>query len=184
MAGGRAEIRDDARYSPRMASFAELPLKHRLFLQTYRFRRLDPVPWTPPPRGIDQCRIGLVTTAGFYVPGTAPFDEGIRGGDTSFREIPIRDADGARSSAAGQVLVSHRSSAFDTAGVLEDVNLALPVDRFIEMEREGLIGHLHEEALSFMGSITAPGRLISQSAPAAAARFRDGGVEAAFLCPV
>jgi D-proline reductase (dithiol) PrdB len=167
-----------------MASFAELPLKHRLFLHAYRFRRLDPVPWTPLPRGLDQCRIGLVTTAGFHVPGTAPFDEGIRGGDTSFRGITIRGADGGRSSAAGELVVSHRSSAFDTAGVLEDVNLALPVDRFIELEREGVIGRLHEEALSFMGSITAPGRLVSETAPAAAARFRDGGVEVAFLCPV
>ena len=66
----------------------------------------------------------------------------------------------------------------------QDPNLAFPVDRVRELEARGRIGALSTRHLSFMGSITAPGRLVRETAPAAAARLVADGVDAALLVPV
>lgn len=167
-----------------MARLSDLPFKHRLFLKAYRFRRLDPVPWTRVEKPLAECRVGLVTTAAFYLPGMEPFDEGRKGGDTSYRVIPLRETDGSLSRTLQHLQIGHRSTAFDPAGIRKDYNLALPAARLLELEAQGTVGALHPEALSFMGSITAPGRLVKASAPEAGARFQEAGVDIALLCPV
>ena len=75
-----------------MGDLNEFSLPVKLFLKTYRWRKIDPVPWAPLKKPLDQCRLALVSTAGFVLPGQTPFDKSIRGGDYSFREIP-NDAD-------------------------------------------------------------------------------------------
>ena len=167
-----------------MARISDLGLNHRLFLRTYRFRRLDPVPWAPLSKPLGECTVALVTTAAFYLPGQAPFDEAMRGGDPSYRVLPVRDPDGSRSARLEELQIGHRSTAFDEAGIAADCNLALPVDRFLDLESERTIGGLYPEALSFMGAITAPGRLAKETAPKAAAQLKSASVDAAFLCPV
>jgi D-proline reductase (dithiol) PrdB len=67
---------------------------------------------------------------------------------------------------------------------LRDRNLAFPLDRFRELVAEGILGSLSDRHLSFMGSITAPGRLLRDTAPEAARTLRAGGVSLAFLVPV
>jgi hypothetical protein len=52
------------------------------------------------------------------------------------------------------------------------------------MEREGAIGSFNRRALSFMGSITAPGRLIRETAPRAAELFVEDEVDVVLLVPV
>lgn len=165
-----------------MARIADLPWKYRIFFAAYRFRRIDPCPWTPPRRALAESRVALVTTAAFYLSDQKPFDENLAGGDPSYRILPAdrRTGDGPLAS----VQIGHRSAAFDHRGIEEDVNLALPVDRFLDLQAEGVIGTLHAEALSFMGSITAPGRLRRHTAPEAAERLRNAAVDVAFLCPV
>lgn len=160
-----------------MATVDELPLSHRVFLKAYPWRRIDPVPWTPLRRPLAESRVALVTSAGFVLPGQEPFDDEARGGDTSFREIPS----GAEVAA---LIETHRSQSFDHAGIRTDPNLAFPLDRFRELAASGRIGTLNHRHLSFMGSITAPGRLLRDSAPEAARRLAADGVEAALLVPV
>jgi D-proline reductase (dithiol) PrdB len=160
-----------------MAELHELPLYVRLFLKSYPWRRIDPVPWTLLPKPLGQCRLALVSSAGFFLPGQPPFDSSIRGGDPSFREIPA-DADVA------SLIESHRSRSFDHSGLRRDPNVAFPLDRIRELARQGRIGFVNRRHLSFMGSITAPGRLISRTAPEAARRLVEDGVDAALLIPV
>jgi D-proline reductase (dithiol) PrdB len=160
-----------------MATLDELPLSHRLFVKAYRWRRIDPIPWTPLRRPLAESRVALVTSAGFVLPGQEPFDDEIRGGDASFREIPS-DADVA------SLIETHRSQSFDHTGVQSDPNLAFPLDRFRELAANGRIGSLNHRHISFMGSITAPGRLLRDTAPEAARRLAADGVEAALLVPV
>jgi len=143
-----------------------------MFLRTYRWRRIDPVPCAPMRRPLAESRIALVTTAGFHLPDQPPFDHDLRGGDTSYRVIP-NDAD------VSTLLESHRSETFDHSGVQADPNLAFPLDRLREMKL--LLAPRH---LSFMGSITAPGRLTAESAKSGAQLLVDDGVEAALLVPV
>ncbi len=167
-----------------MARLGDLPLKYRLGLKAYRYRQLDPSPWTVLKKPRAECRMALVTTAGFYAPDQEPFDESRRGGDPSFRPLPTRTPQGLASPVLKSLEIGHRSEAFDAAGIAADANLALPVEPLLELERRGAVGRLHEEALSFMGSITAPRRLIKTTAPEAARRLAEAAVDVVLLTPV
>lgn len=160
-----------------MTDGSDLSLATRLFLKTYPWRRIDPVPFQPLKRPLAESRVALVSSAGFTLAQQPPFDASIRGGDTSVREIP-RDVD------VSVLKSSHRSQAFDSSGMLEDPNLAFPLDRLRELRRLGWIGSLAPRHLSFMGSITAPGRLIKQTAPEAVAKLVEDEVDVALLVPV
>ena len=113
--------------------------------------------WRPLSKPLAECRVALVTSAGFVLPEQEPFDASFRGGDPSFREIP-------NDVAVRTLRESHRSKSFDHSGMRLDPNVAFPVDRLRELERGGHIGSVNRRHLSFMGSITAPGRLIQYSA--------------------
>ena len=160
-----------------VASFSDLSLKNRIFMATYRYRKLDPVPFATPKNPLSKARVALVSTGAVHLPDQEPFDDERRGGDFSFREIPS-DADVAR------LLVAHKSDAFDQAAFRADRNLGFPLDRLREMAAGGEIGTLNHRHLSFMGSITAPGRLISDSAPAAADLLVADEVDVVILTPL
>ncbi|HEX7681075.1 MAG TPA: glycine/sarcosine/betaine reductase selenoprotein B family protein, partial [Thermoanaerobaculia bacterium] len=136
-----------------------------------------PIPWTPLRKPLAESNIALVTTAGLVMPDQPPFDDGIKGGDHSFRIIP--------SDAGVSTLIdTHRSETFDHTGIQSDPNLAFPLDRLHELARERRIGRVNSRHLSFMGSITSPGRLIRDTAPAAARLLAEDAVDIALLVPV
>jgi D-proline reductase (dithiol) PrdB len=159
-----------------MATPDELSLSVRLFLKAYPWRRIDPVHWAPPAKPVAESRVALVSSACFVLPGQEPFAK-VAGGDSSFREVPA-DADVA------SFIDTHRSESFDHTGLQRDPNLGFPLDRLRELAAAGRVGSASPVHLSFMGSITAPGRLIRDSAPAAARRLREEGVDVALLVPV
>lgn len=146
-------------------------------MAAYRYRRLDPVPFAVPRRPLSSARVALVSSGAVHLPEQTPFADDVEGGDFSFREIP-GDVEVAR------LLVAHKSDAFDQTGLLEDRNLAFPLDRLREMAGRGEIGSLNARHVSFMGSITAPGRLLSQTAPTAADLLAADGVDVAILTPL
>jgi len=160
-----------------MGTTSEFSLPLRAALKAYRWRRVDPVPWTPLRRPLVESRLALVSSAALTLPEQAPFDGSARGGDTTFRTIPgdVRAAD---------LVDRHPSDSFDHAGMRADANLAFPIDRLREMRDDGRIGELNDRHLSFSGTITAPGRLIKRTAPEAARQLADNGVDVALLVPV
>jgi D-proline reductase (dithiol) PrdB len=158
-----------------VATLSDLSIRNRLFMATYRYRTVDP--FARPRRPLREARVALVTTGAVYAPGQEPFDEEKKGGDSSFRVIP-RHIDVAT------LGIAHKSDAFDQTGFLADRNLGFPLDRLREMETEGTIGSLAPRALSFMGSISAPGRLVKETAPEAAALLVEDGVDVALLVPL
>jgi D-proline reductase (dithiol) PrdB len=160
-----------------LGDLSEFPLKYKLFLKVYPWRRIDPVPWTALKKPLKDSRLALVSSAGFIKPGQEPFDESIRGGDYSFREIPS-DTD------VSTLMDTHRSDLYDHSGLRQDPNLAFPLDRFRERVKSGRIGSLNQRHLSFMGSITAPGRLVKKTAPVAVRKLVEDGVDIALLVPV
>ena len=156
---------------------ADLPLKYRLMMRAYKWRRVEPVPGASPRRPLASSRIALVTSAGLVVRGDPPFDLTRRGGDTSSRLIPD-------TAPADALQIHHRSDAFDRTALAADLNVAFPRDLLQEFAREGIIGSVAPRHLSFMGSITAPGRLIRESAPQAVSVFTEDAVDVALLVPV
>ena len=160
-----------------MGDLSEFSLPIRLFLKAYPWRRIDPVPWAPLQKPLAQCGLSLVSSAGFVLPGQTPFDASMPGGDPSFREIP-RDVD------VRTLIETHRSETFDHTGIREDPNLAFPIDRMRKLAERGRIGPVNQRHLSFMGSITAPGRLMRQTGPEAVRCLVADGVDVALLVPV
>ncbi len=160
-----------------MATLSDLSLKNRLFMATYRYRTVDPIPFARPRRPLGEARVALVTTGAVYAPGQEPFDEEKKGGDVSYRVIP-RDVDVAT------LGIAHKSDAFDQTGFTADRNLGFPLDRLREMEARGAIGSLGPRAISFMGSISAPLRLVKETAPEAAGLLEADGVDVALLVPL
>jgi D-proline reductase (dithiol) PrdB len=161
-----------------MAQLSDLSWKYQLFFKAYRFRKIEPSPWTPLKKPLAECRLGLVTTAAFYDPAGVPFDEEEKGGDSSFRLLPQEPA------LLQNLKIGHRSDAFDPQGIERDENLALPWKAALNLVQEKFIGSLNTQHLSFMGSITAPLRLIQKTAPEAAEIFKKDQVDIAFFTPV
>ncbi len=156
-----------------MAPLRQLDPLSRFFMKLYRGKRYKKSPHTPLRVPLNECSVALITTAGFLLEGQDPFGNG----DCSYREIP--------NSVQTQALINgHKSAAYDERGLETDPNLAFPLDRFRELEIEGKIGSLNHRHFSFMGSITKPHALITQTAPEVAQMLKTDGVNVAFLTPV
>lgn len=160
-----------------MGDLSEFPIRYRLFLKAYPWRRINPVPWTSLQKPLKDSRVVLISSAGFVLSHQDRFDASIRGGDFSYREIPS-DAD------ASDLIDTHRSDLFDHSGLKQDPNLAFPISRLQELEQSGRIGSVNHRHLSFMGSITAPGRLVKKTMPGVIQLLESDAVDVALLIPV
>jgi D-proline reductase (dithiol) PrdB len=146
-------------------------------LKAYRWRRIDPVPWMPLQRPLAQCRLALVSSAGFVLPEQEPFGEARRHRNPGFREIPA-EVD------VSTLVDTHSSQSFDHTALRRDPNLAFPIDRVRELARAGRIAAVAPRHLSFMGGITAPKRFLRESVPEMTRLLVDDRVDAALLVPV
>ena len=159
-----------------MARLEDLRLTHRLFVESYPFRTVDWMPGARLEKPLSQSKLALISSAGLHLSSQPPFDLALRGGDFSFRELP-------NTLDVRQLRISQRSSDFDQAGARKDANLVFPLERLRELVDRKEIAELNHRHFSFMGSISAPGRLLSDSAPQVAEMFREDGVDAVFLVP-
>jgi D-proline reductase (dithiol) PrdB len=130
----------------------------------------DTTPFTRPP-ALRDATVAVVTTAGLIRPG----EELWAAGDTGYR---VFDRD------ERNLIVAHQSTNFDRVGIAADLNVAYPLERLREMEREGVIGAVAPRHLSFTGPIMELSTLQLDSGPAAAARLRGDGVDVVLLTPV
>jgi D-proline reductase (dithiol) PrdB len=140
----------------------------------------DPVPWTSFTRPLQEATVALVSTAGISMKSDAPFDaHGERQnpwwGDPSYRVIP-------RTATARDVVAGHLH--IDTRYIAEDLNVALPLERFNEMERSGEIGRAASSHYSFMGYLLDPTEFLASTVPAMIERMRTEGVDVAVFIPV
>ncbi len=159
-----------------MADLSDLSLRDRLWYHTYRFRRVEPLPWVESGPPLSGSRVALITTAGLHLPTQPPFQK-VKGGDFSYRVIPA-------STSPRELVCTHPSGSWDRAGVAADPNVAFPLDRLREMAERGEVGEVSPVHLSFQGSITAPLRLLRQTAPEAADLLLKEEVHVALLTPV
>ena len=129
-------------------SFKFLP---RLISVIYEMTDLQPeypLPWTPLRRPLTECNFGLITSGGLYNKRDEPsFDlerekQEPSWGDPSFRTIP-------NSITKGDLGVSHLH--YNPEFVLEDINVLLPIHRFLDLVTQNRIRALADFAYSFMG---------------------------------
>ena len=176
-ASATSRIEDDESAESHVPELKDLRLATRTFLATYPWRKIAPMDPAPLRRPLGECRLAVVSSAGFVVPGEAAFDASVKGGDWSWRMVPDDvDLQGLEE--------HHRSSSFDHAGIEADRNLAMPLDRLRELEAAREIGGLAPRHVSVMGSITAPGRFIKHSVPEIVELLRSDEVDVALMVPV
>jgi D-proline reductase (dithiol) PrdB len=137
------------------------------------------IPWAPLARPLNRARLALITSAGISLRTDPPFDmERERReptqGDRSYRKIP-------RAAAAGDVNANHLH--INTAYLLEDINVMLPLARMAEFEAEGVIGALAPTAYSFYGFQWQSTEFLQQAITPMAQGMVQEGVDAVLLTP-
>ncbi len=160
-----------------MGDFSEFTFSTRQFLKSYPWRQINPIPWVQLNKDLSECRLALISSAGFVSPNQDPFDHSIKGGDVSFREIPS-------SINVNQLTDYHKSKSYDHSGLRQDPNVAFPIDRVRELAASDRIGSVNHRHFSFSGVISAPGRLIKRTAPETVNLLIHDGVDIAILIPV
>ena len=143
-------------------------------LKDYPFVKNRRAPFTPARRALPMLNLALVSSAGAYIDGTAPFDTSSATGDLTFREIPIEvEASDLRFAARG----------YDPAAVEKDANTQVPVERLLEFEQNGIIGQLNPVFWSFSGFIPEAAMLVEDLIPKLVQRVKRYEVQAALLVP-
>ncbi len=143
---------------------------------------MAPQPYPSPPnfappklarlrKPIAESTIGIFTSAGVQLAIDKPLAET---NDLSYRLI-------GRDTLVADLVIAHRTPV--RVWALDDINVAFPRDRLIELESEGTIGRLAPQAVSMVGSITKFTELIEQTVPAIQKEFESQGVDLVLLFP-
>ncbi len=144
-------------------------------IKKYPLIEPDHVPWTPYHGKPSQQTFAVLTSGGFYLKeNQPPFDTVSIHGDTSFREIP-RDA------AQQDFGIAHAH--YDHSLAEQDFNIVFPLQRFAELERDGVIGKLAETNYSF-SYVNDVVSLVTETIPELIARIKTAGIDVLFLVPV
>ena len=117
----------------------------------------------------------LATSGGLYIKeGQLPYDTVSIHGDTSFRELPrtVRQED---------LGIAHAH--YDHSLAEQDINIIFPLQRFIELEKEKIIGRLAETNYSF-GYVNDVVTLVSKTVPEFISRLKAQAIDVLFLVPV
>jgi hypothetical protein len=142
--------------------------------ESYPFVKNKRAPFSPSRRALPMLNLALISSAGAYIEGTAPFDTAAPGGDLSFREIPSQiETDDLQFAARG----------YDPTAVRQDANSLLPLERLFEFESNGIIDQLNPVFWSFAGFIPDAAGLVEQLVPRLVERVKRYDVQAALLIP-
>ena len=137
------------------------------------------IPWTPLDKPIRETTFALMTSAGISLKIDPPFDVAREKreplwGDPSSRQIPA-------SASEKDIEVNHLH--INTDYIKQDINVMLPLNRFQEFEKEGLIGRLAPTCYSYYGFQMDPAELLEQTMPKIAGQMQAENVEAVLLTP-
>jgi D-proline reductase (dithiol) PrdB len=135
----------------------------------------EDVPWTPYTGSPADQTFALVTSGGLYLKDRQPpFDTASIHGDPSFREIP-------RTVKPEDLGIAHAH--YDHSLAEQDINVIFPIQRLIELEREGVIGKLADAHYSF-SYVNDAVSLVTRTAPEVLSRLKEAQVDVVLLVPV
>ena len=135
----------------------------------------DEVPWTPFEGQLPEKTIALVTSGGLYLKDSQKaFDTESIHGDPSFREIP-------KSTQPDELGIAHAH--YDHSLAEQDINIIFPLQRFVELEKEGIVGKIADTHDSF-SYVNDAATLVEKTAPEVISRLKAAGVDTLFLFPV
>lgn len=161
-------------------SFKYVPLNWRADLEKAPMKT-DTTVWTAFETPLAEGKLALLSTAGVFMPASQEsFDlDGERRnpqwGDPGYRVIP-------RGVRQDELDFAHLH--INTRDHHEDFNIALPLDRFAELEAEGRIGRLADDNYSVMGFQSDDGaEWKKRTLPEITQRLKDAEVDALILAP-
>jgi len=144
-------------------------------IKSYPLVTPESVPWTPFKGDPSTMTFALATSGGLYLKESQPpFDTESIHGDPSFREIP-------RTANLSDIRIAHAH--YDHRLAEQDLNTIFPLERFIELEQEGLIGKFADTHYSF-SYVNDIAPLVTKSIPRVIRQLKTEGVNALFLVPV
>ena len=132
----------------------------------------DTPPFTPLPKPLNECVVGLVSSGGVYRTGQVAFHYK---DDISLRVIP-------RDTPAAELRATH--FAYDLTDARRDPNVVLPLRSLLALEANGEIGRLSANAYTFMGGIYSARKVREHIARELHARFVRDEVDVVLLVPV
>ena len=137
------------------------------------------IPWTPLKKPLSECTFTLMTSTGINMNDDPPFDmerekREPMWGDPSYRRIP-------KTATPADFDVNHLH--VNTGYIKKDINVALPINRFQELEANGTIGALAPTAYSYYGFQMDPSVLMEETMPKVAADMKAEGVDAVLITP-
>ena len=144
-------------------------------VKKYPFVVSQDIPWTPYRGRPSEQTVALVTSGGLYLQQSQPaFNTESIHGDPTFREIPktVRQED---------IGIAHAH--YDHSLALQDINIIFPVQRFVELEAEGVIGRVPDTLYSF-SYVNDVVTLVTKTLPDFMARIKADGVDVLLLVPV
>jgi hypothetical protein len=149
----------------------------------------DQGPFTPLRKPISKSRLALLTSSGHFVAGDDPEPFGVKNmtqteaterineflkTEPKLSTIPIDTP---------QERLRVRQGGYDIRGAQADPNVVFPLERLLELEKEGRIGELAPVAYSFVGA-SSQMRLLKQAGPQWVKMFQKQQIDALLLVPV
>lgn len=143
-------------------------------LKNYNYVYNKRSPFTPARRALPLLNLALISSAGAFIDGTEEFDQKARGGDFTFREIPIE---------IGLNDLQFTARGYDPTAVRQDLNSQIPIERLLEYQSNAVIGQLNPVWWSFMGYIPDAAKFVEATVPNIIERLNRYEVQAALLVP-
>jgi len=149
----------------------------------------DQGPFTPLKKPVSEARIVLLTSGGHFVEGQDPEPLGVI--NMSQQEAEKRVFEFLKTEPTLSVIPTDtpgsklrvRHGGYDIRGAQADANVVFPLDRFQELDKEGIIGELAPDAYSFIGACSQI-RLLKKTAPEWVKMLKEKQPDAILLAPV
>jgi hypothetical protein len=143
--------------------------------KTYPFPQFQQTPWAPVRVPLSSGRLGIISTAAIYRRDLDPPFADTPEGDSQIiglpREVNRQTLDTVHAHIPQELIRA-------------DVNVALPIDHFRALVREGRIGELAVRFFSMNGYRTRADEVAIETAPQIAAALAEDGVTHALIVPV
>ncbi|MAG31057.1 MAG: hypothetical protein CL908_09235 [Deltaproteobacteria bacterium] len=123
------------------------------------------------PKPLSECTVALLTSASLHHPEQPDFEAR----DTSFRVLDPKRRD---------YLLGHWSQEVDQVGYGVDYNVVFPIDRLVELQRNGTIGAVADIHLAYAGNQFEVAGIRLDSGPEGAKLLLGAGVDVVLLTPV
>lgn len=127
--------------------FSCLPEKKQLLYEqvarSYRIKeRQRNTAWAPFEKKLIDSKIALISVCGAYLKSGKPFTPEQSDEDYTYRAIEVN---------FDRADLEFMALDWETSEAREDINVVLPIDRLILLQKEGLIGKINEKMFSFSG---------------------------------